>query len=800
VLRYSEQARGAGPLSAQYRQEARERERAGWAAVNMRSRLQQLGRESCTEYGRVLFTRYAEQVTIALGLLLEELVVNPTKPGPHFAAWPLLLHVTKRGPRSLAALSLDVVIGRIQQRLGEKTIARKIGVCLQGELRAGKVEEKSAELVALIRKRSSVRVFNTSQILKDLDLNCSSWTIADRQEVGHLMLELIVGNTDLLRRTRSGLEPTEATLELIKANPPRPTSTRRLPMLVPPRDWHGMIGGGHLDNILPLVRSQGGLDRSHLTPKTLSPVLGLVNGLQRQQLRVDPVMVGLQRAAWDCDLRGLFPVTRDPLTVPPKPLLQRGGGKEYRLWREACRKAHYDRTQHAFLRQSIDRSICMAEELAGLPLWFSYCLDFRGRVYTSNRLVTNQGPDWEKAAVNFTQSEPTPQPSGLDWMLKAAAGHFGIRDSWMARLDWAQAQIPAMRAVAAAPFDRLELWRDAKDPWQYLQLCQAISHQLDHPGAPSTVPIRFDQTCSGLGISAALMRDHRLAELTNVVGTTRQDIYTHLAGLLQEQLRLDLSNGNDYRQRHASTWLDFGINRSLCKMPVIAAMYGAGRGGFVDYFASELEEREAGRLPVQVWQTAYISPARYMANMMFRLLRQELRSCFVLQLWLRVVTKQVLSCKRVLRWCSPSGFPLRFDAAFDARTRVRTLTKGARRWKAWTDHAEVGERSARDTNRSITANTVHSFDAALCHGVIGRCLDGGVQLLTNHDCFAVTPAHAGWLHGMLHDELRRLYAMDWLTDVVGQVARHSGLGGLPAPPLVGTLDPAKIGNNPHCFC
>ena len=92
----------------QKQREERERERAKWDAINARAKLKAQGKESVTEYGRALFTQYAEQVTVALGLLLEELLANPNKPGPHFAAWPLLLHVTNRGPRSIAAIALGV--------------------------------------------------------------------------------------------------------------------------------------------------------------------------------------------------------------------------------------------------------------------------------------------------------------------------------------------------------------------------------------------------------------------------------------------------------------------------------------------------------------------------------------------------------------------------------------------------------------------------------------------------------------------------------------------------------------------
>jgi DNA-directed RNA polymerase len=43
------------------------------------------------------------------------------------------------------------------------------------------------------------------------------------------------------------------------------------------------------------------------------------------------------------------------------------------------------------------------------------------------------------------------------------------------------------------------LWRQAKDPWQFLQLCRAIQQQVEDPSSACRVPVRFDQTCSGVG-------------------------------------------------------------------------------------------------------------------------------------------------------------------------------------------------------------------------------------------------------------------------------------------------------------
>lgn len=784
--------------------EERERERAKWDAINARSKLKAQGRESVTEYGRALFNQHAETVTVALGLLLEELLANPNKPGPHFAAWPLLLHVTNRGPRSIAAIALSVVIDQISQRPEQRRLAGAIGRALQDELKAGRIEERSPALLRMIKKRKGARALSSNKVLEQLRMDVTGWTHAQRVEVGNLLLQVITANTDLLEigtttrngRLRCTVRPSESAVAVIKANPPRPFEARRLPMLVPPRPWEGMHGGGHLDNKQPLVRTRAGLDLSHLKGEALTPVLKVVNQLQQQELRIDPWMVELQRCAWDHNIRGLFPVTRDPMEEPPRPQ-ERIGPEAFKEYQRQRFKAQRDRSVGAIERNRIEQTIRQCEEVAGMPIWFAYCSDFRGRIYTSNRYATHQGPDWEKGAIHFAQGQLC-SVEALEWMLKAAAGHWGLRGSWEARLLWGRQHMIEMCAAAEAPLDRLELWRDAKDPWQFLQLCRAIAQHVADPSTPCTTPVRFDQTCSGIGIAAALLRDRRLARLTNIAGSSHQDIYGHIAKELEHLLLLDLSNGDEREQAMAQLWLDFGISRSLCKGPVMTTIYGAQFIGVVEGLVAALEERQAG-LPIGRWQAAYLAPARYLARKLGLLLGTELKSCLALQAWLRSTTRAVLSRGSALQWTSPMGLPIRLGDLADARTTVATAAHGRRRWKAWTDESQSGELSARATNRAVTANVVHSFDAALCQIIACRCGEQDAQLLTNHDCFATIPANAGWLHHTLHDELRTLYATDWLAEIADQIAAAAGSLPIDAPPIVGDLCPGEIGHNPHCF-
>lgn len=790
----------------QRQRDLREQQRARDSARNITANLVATGREASTEHGRALFRKHAEQVSVGLGLLLEELLANPHRAGQHLSCWPLLLLVN-RGPRSVALLALSVVIDSISQPQPLTKLAGAIGREIADEVKALRVEQqRGVAMLRLVRRRLGARALSDPKVLRQLHLSANGWDAEQRREIGLLLLNVIETHTDLVvvrttthrgRRQRL-VEASPAALAVIEANPPRPLPARRLPLLVPPRDWPGMTGGGHDGDQQALVHSRAGHDLSYLDTTALAPVLQAVNTLQRQQLLIDPWMVEQQRIAWDSNIGGLFPCRREPLPSPPRPR-EHIGAEAWAAWQRQAVLARRDQFEGASHRQRIETTLQLCEEVAGQPVWFSHFADFRGRLFTSNRYATHQGPDWEKAAVLFAQGERC-SVEAFEWLLRAAAGHWGETSSWDDRLRWGQGHLPELVAAAEAPLDRLELWRDAKDPWQFLQLCRAIAQQVAEPDSACQVPIRFDQTCSGVGISAMLLRDRRLARLTNCWGSTRQDIYQHVAEQLQHKLRLDLSNGDRRSKQLAHFWLEFGIDRSLLKGPVMTTIYGARFLGIMEGLAATLNERSPV-LPVGQWRGEQLDPSAYLARQINELLQAELGSCLALQAWLKATCKAVVSRERVLRWTSPSGLPVELGQQLDSRRTITSHTRGQRRWRT-TGDAQTGkerELSARQTATSLAANFIHSFDAAMAHAVVGACGEHRTPLLTNHDCFATNPARAGWLHQRLHDGLRTLYAPDWLGEIAAEIGRANRDLAIPPPPKVRDLCTGEIGQNPYAF-
>jgi DNA-directed RNA polymerase len=766
------------------------------ASSQSKARLQSLGRESVSSYGRALFIEHGDRVAKALDALLTRFVLDPLIAGPHYCALPLLLHFSTKGAVPIAAVSLKAVLDQLSRRHTHRRLAGAIGRAIEDEVKAGRIAARDRDVLRLLKRHQGKAAVVSSETLQSLRVGHTSWTTTDRFEVGALLLQLVIEETKLLRLVRQSVrgrqtlmvEPTELATETIRRAPEDQAPLPQGPKLEPPRDWLGPQG---------LVSRRDGLPLDYLHGADLKVPLQVVNHLQAQALMVDPWMAQQQSEAWSANLRGLFSVTRDPQQAPARPEADEDRAA-WRQWRREAREAWAEERKNKGPRQRIQESLNQAVAVAGEPIWFGYVFDFRGRAYTSNRRVTHQGPDFEKGLVNFRSGLPCDE-TAAEWILKAAASHWGLsRSSWAERLQWGRDNIERLLAIAEAPLDRLELWRDAKEPWQLLQMARAWSQWLNDPSTPITAPIRFDQTTSGLGIAAALVRDKALARETNLVGTTRHDIYVGVAAKAVRALQLDLESGTPAQQRYAAVWLELGVDRALVKGPVMSSVYGAQLRSIFDGLADHLIEHVELQQAAD-YQRQIVLPARYMAQKLQQVLAPEIAPLLELKRWLEGISAVVVKRQRGIRWTSPMGLPVLLAGKQPANPPAPTLLHGSRGWRTEDSSRRRHELSARATSRGITANLIHSFDAALLHALICRAEDVGAEVLPNHDCFAAVPALATWLHRTVHSELRTLYLPEWLDEISAEIACNAGLKQLPSPPMVGTLVPGEIGQNSYCF-
>jgi DNA-directed RNA polymerase len=790
----------------QQRLEWQEATNAQQRAQVMRQVLRRYRRESCTEYGTELFSLFADPVSREIEAILYRWGANPQLGGPGYAALPLVAALGS--PQRIAAVALVTILDRLSHATSFQGMALAIGLAVEAEVKAGEIEKRApASLERLLQGTSAEkRKAVMAMAARPIEGGNPIWTRMERATVGLLLLEIVRGETGLVlidksdtpnRRMQWRVLPSARALDFIRRHPPRSLRPTRGPMVVEPIPWEGLVGGGHLANTSPVVQIRGSRDHaaiSYLSGR-IGPQLAAVNILQRQELEVDPWMLQVQREAWDRGIPGLFPVERDPVPdAGPFPSHEPPSVQD--AWRRSQARHHQDLRDNSCKRLAVERALQTAEALVGRPIYQAHFLDFRGRAFTANRGLTHQGPDHQKALLRFASRGESIGAEGLEWILKAAAGHWGLtRHEWSARLQWGEQEMRRLGAIAADPIGKVRLWREAKQPWQFLQMARGWAGSID--GHSSRVPIRLDQTCSGAGIIATLLRDQAMAERCNVCGTGPNDLYSAVVERLRHQLEIDLHTGEADVHRLAAGWLDLGIDRSWVKSAVMVGPYGGSPRTIADGIRDQLQQRLG---PVDDWAGRVHRPSCYLASKLRVVLATETASLMQLRTWLCDVGRDVVGGhQQQIRWTTPMGWPMQVGKPTPSKSIVRTHLLGKLASVTFEEDPPDGELSARKTNASFTANLIHSFDAALVHAVASRAGEKNVPLLTNHDCFATDPAHASWLQKTLLDEFRALYATDWLGAIAEEIRCNGGLKALPPPPARGSLEIGDIGSNLYLF-
>ena len=809
---YKPAARGAQDdckqVAERLARQSKYQERAQRDGAAAHRRIRERGRESALPYGQALYSQCLEPLAAALESTFEDFLLAPDKARANGDAIPYF--DAFKGVHHIAAVALTATLDQLSRKQRLATFCQNLGKAVEDECRLMRLQGKSPlEVRRMMRQGTSRKKLASHQVMRQLGCVVPPWSDMVRLHVGQFLLDHLHRSVPLVRvvKHRVGrttprfVLPTAEAEEFIRQCPQRIYTAAHTAMVCQPEPWKELYGGGFLGNEEGFVRvpvqdieEKDGSAVDHYRKADLSIQYAAATHMQNVPLQVDAELPGLQRIAWENGISGLFPCARAPMEVPER-LADNPGVEELRARNRMAAMAHRDREQNRPRRVRIERSLQTAEELAGRVVYQPYHADHRGRLYSGNRHVTHQGPDTEKAILSFAQQGHV-NDEGMSWIFKAAAGHHGMtRHHWHHRQLWGENEKERMLAAATDPLGRLELWRDASDPWQYLQMCRALKQALET--GMTGVPIRLDQTTSGCGILSTLVRDAKVARLCNVIGSTPRDLYSHIADKVRRRLSIDLETGDDRAQTLAGIWLRFGIDRKLCKGPVLAAPYGGSYMSLCDGLVDALDAHY-GYVPLDEYALQVAVPAKYLASHLWAELKEATGPCLEVKGWLRSVCRRVMNAGYPLEWTTGSSWPMRKANRVPKKRVVKTLLFGKKLNLTLQDQPVDAAYSPTQANKSVGADWTHAIDAALAHQIIYTCAIHGIPVLANHDCFATRVDHATFLHTNLIHNFREFNKVNWLAVAHEEFQINTGLL-LPAPPLVGTLPTGLVGSNPYLY-
>jgi len=780
-------------------------ERAKAARDSNQRKLREIGCESALDYGQKLFNISVDFVADYISATVEDFLLHPQKARPHASVLPFFDDFDST--HHIAAVALTAALNQLSRRQTYGTFLQHLGSAIEKETRLIKLGKKSPlEMRKLIRDGVSRRKISSKKVLRALHCPVIEWSDLTRLQVGAFLAEAIFA-TELLapvmlykaKRQQRIVVPTEQAETFIRNCKAKAYKPNHLSMLVPPRDWVGLYGGGALENDQPLVKpvlydaaEAWALD--HYKTADLTRTIKGINHLQSHGFRVSAEIVAVQRPTWEGGFEGLWPCSRNPMEIPDR-LGDNPSAADLKVRNQAAAAAHRDRECRRHTRIRVERSLQNSEDVVDREVFQAWYLDHRGRCYTSNAIGSTMGPGHEKATLSFSKQLPV-NSDAMGWLLKAAAGHHGMsRDTWEARLKWGQDNVDLMVAAAEDPLGKLELWRGAKDPWPFLQMCIGIRDAK--ATGMSGAMIRLDQTTSGPGILAALTRNKDVGRLCNLFGDSPQDLYSVIAEACNKRLREDLELGDQKKKALAELWLKFGVDRSLVKPGVLRAPYGGSYFALADQLVDALEAR-LGYVPLEQYIFRISIPSKYMASVIWAEMKEVIGPVMEVKAWLRACCKKLLNKGVVMEWSSPSGWPMRVADREPTNRAIPTNLFGKKCYVRIEDQPNEAPLSSTQANKSISANTVHSFDSAMVHKILYRAAEASVAIVPTHDAFATHPATAGQMHEMLLWEFGNMFRKPLLQQMKAEIEDRTGVL-LPEPPNHGTLDPMAIGSNPYLF-
>ena len=560
-----------------------------------------------------------------------------------------------------------------------------------------------------------------------------------------------------------------------------------LPMLVPPRLWKEMTGGGYLTiTNIQLVKKRRGQSSPKLHVSNQKKVFNAVNLLQNTPWCINHSLYRIAATAWAENFRFPGKLSLKPVKLPGR-LSDDASSPVIKHHRAERARIHKHNALVAANRQVMKLRLQWGERfLQEDVLYFPYQLDSRGRIYPIPALFHPQADDLGRALLTFRNSKPLGK-RGTYWLAVHLANTFGNdKVPFDDRLKWVTKYENEILDSAMDPLNPRRLWLDAKKPWSFLAACIEWKSYLTR-GAEfaSSIPVSMDGSCNGLQHLSALGRDPIGAAATNLVPcSVPQDIYREVALKVKENVDHD-ENANIVE---AAGWQN--IDRSLVKRATMTTPYGVTKTGIreqllTEHFGPVVSEEE--------WRSAH-----YLAGVLQHSIAKVVIKGVEIMSWLKTVTKILANAGRPLRWTLPTGLVAVHEYFAQKERRIKTSD---RTLVIYED--EYPRRiSVRKQINAIAPNFIHSLDAAHMMLTVDRLAEHGLSNFAMvHDSYGVHACDVDIMGQVLRQEFVAIYKepvlgrfYEELCDSNPDISTSISL-----PPVLGNLEIEEVMNSDYFF-
>ena len=577
------------------------------------------------------------------------------------------------------------------------------------------------------------------------------------------------------------------------------------PLVIEPKDWEHLYDTGGYKNQNPLIfikhnRSRKALDLIEKMDVDFSRFYNVVNGIQKTKWSINTEILEVMNTIIDGNLTNPeYPVANPMLygNIPymesinvydrvPKhafgPLDEKGVHVEladYKAWFAAkeiqLKKLEALKSKRIMFLLALD----IAKEYAQYAeFYFSYSVDFRGRLYPIQQIFNPQSTGAIKALLQFAEGEHLTE-DGKRWLAIHIANTYGLdKASYDDRVAWTQENSDKLVTYARDPMGYLKEWNEADDPLMFLAGCMAWRDALE--GKPVRLPVSLDGTCSGLQIYSGLLKDKSGAEAVNVInnsGTKPADVYTDVAVSVEKFLEAGdyptkfTFQTTDGETKSCNTFVEANdlqgnVTRSLTKRNVMTTPYSVTKRGMYDQIRDLLDEMEDNEK--SFWKGDKWVVAKLLVELNSKAIAEVVSGATVGQEFIKSVVYDYYHNEKhdkPLVWLTPFfNFPVVQWKTKLTQKRVKTVLGNL------SLRYPTNKINKQQQNNGVAPNFVHSLDSTLMYLTMEKLLADGISdFMLIHDSFGVSPNNVEKLNTAIRSSYVELFEAEPLKDWVNQV-------------------------------
>jgi len=530
----------------------------------------------------------------------------------------------------------------------------------------------------------------------------------------------------------------------------------------------------------------------------MKPVYDAVNIMQETEWVINkPVYEVISKLIESDDGMGNLPTNPQTIPLPIKEVDVENNDKTsptYKenlvKWKRQASLVYKDRAKSKSKYIQVRQILTEAQLLLDRSFFYPYQLDFRGRIYPKPAMLSPQGADYSRALIKFKYGKQMKENNSFDDFAIAGAGLYGEvdKEDIQTRLDWVKDRLDLFVSYAKEPLINTD-WSKADKPFCFLAWCFELKDFAEtgyDATFITTLPIQSDCSNSGLQHYSAMMRDPVGGKATNLIPSNKpEDVYRIVAEKVIEKLKTKTDP-------MAKLWLDYGVDRKLCKKPVMCLPYSLTQYSCRQYLQDHVEKEKIEKSRPHYFGEDLFKATNWLTPIVWESINEVIVGAKEIMGFLKTVSRLVASENLPVTWTTPKplNFPVQMMCYKKESKRVKTkMGDSIIKLSIQSDTDEIDKRK---TAQSICPNLIHSLDASVLQLAVIKAKEKGVTNFSLiHDSFGCVAPDVAKLSEAIREAFCEVYEQDVLTNwamEMKQMLSDKNAKKFPHIPVRGELD------------